>query len=112
MIIFKQLLTFSKLQNTKNPKKAGSNVGPVSHSDKDFNTILHQNHVNGLEINTKDDEWIMFDPRQPSSFLFIASDIFKSMQSCELDRTMELAEGYTYAQPVPPVICHCHLRAN
>ncbi|XP_068334250.1 probable 2-oxoglutarate-dependent dioxygenase AOP1 [Pyrus communis] len=68
---------FIQFAKYKEPRKAGSDVGLVSHTDKNFNTILHQNHVNGLEINTDDDEWIMFDPHLPSSFLFIASDVFK-----------------------------------
>ncbi|CAN6573537.1 unnamed protein product [Malus baccata var. baccata] len=68
---------YNSFAKYKEPRKAGSDVGIVSHTDKNFNTILHQNHVNGLEINTDDDEWIMFDPHLPSSFLFIASDVFK-----------------------------------
>ncbi|PRQ48186.1 putative oxoglutarate/iron-dependent dioxygenase, isopenicillin N synthase [Rosa chinensis] len=60
------------------PKISGSNVGIVSHTDKNFTSILHQNQINGLEIYTKDGEWIGFDPHPlPSSFIFIASDVFQ-----------------------------------
>lgn len=60
------------------PKKAGSNVGLVSHTDKNFTSILHQKQVNGLEIYTKYGEGIGFDPhRLPSSFIFIATDVFQ-----------------------------------
>lgn len=43
------------------------------HTDKTFTSILHQNHVKGLEIKTKDDQWLGFD-YSPSSFIFLAAD--------------------------------------
>ncbi|CAB4279272.1 unnamed protein product [Prunus armeniaca] len=60
----------------KEPKKFEVDVGLRSHTDKNFSTVLHQNHVNGLEINTKNDEWVVFDPL-PSSVIFIAGDGFQ-----------------------------------
>ncbi|XP_050386331.1 probable 2-oxoglutarate-dependent dioxygenase AOP1 [Argentina anserina] len=60
------------------PKKAREDVGLRSHTDKNFTSILHQN-VNGLEVNTKEGEWIGYDPHPlSSSFLFIASDVFQA----------------------------------
>ncbi|KAK9927853.1 hypothetical protein M0R45_025019 [Rubus argutus] len=61
----------------KEPKKTGIDVGLGTHTDKTFTTILHQNHVNGLEINTKDDEWIGCEYPVPSSFLFLAGDVLQ-----------------------------------
>ncbi|KAH0974253.1 hypothetical protein GBA52_016152 [Prunus armeniaca] len=60
----------------KEPKKFEVDVGLRSHTNKNFSTVLHQNHVNGLEINTKNDEWVVFDPL-PSSVIFIAGDGFQ-----------------------------------
>ncbi|XP_068304921.1 probable 2-oxoglutarate-dependent dioxygenase AOP1 [Pyrus communis] len=47
--------------------------GIHGHTDTNFTTILYQNDVKGLEIKSKDDEWIGFDPL-PSSFIFLAGD--------------------------------------
>ncbi|KAM1024357.1 hypothetical protein ACFX13_038373 [Malus domestica] len=59
--------------NTGYESLAIADAGLRSHRDRDFSTILCQNHVKGLEIYSKDDEWICFDPL-PSSFVFLAGD--------------------------------------
>lgn len=52
-------------------------LGLLGHTDKSFSTILHQNGVNGLEIQTKEGQWILNDPPSHSSFIYVASDAFK-----------------------------------
>ncbi|XP_038693679.1 probable 2-oxoglutarate-dependent dioxygenase AOP1 [Tripterygium wilfordii] len=56
------------------PKENESSVvGANSHADMSLISILYQNLVNGLQIKTKDDEWIDVD-LSPSSFLVLAGD--------------------------------------
>lgn len=51
-----------------------SSLGFVAHTDKSFTTILHQNHINALEVKTKNGDWIKVKMPSPSSFVFGAGD--------------------------------------
>jgi len=44
------------------------------HTDKTFLSILHQNDVNGLEVKSKDGEWISLQ-LPPKSYVVMAGDI-------------------------------------
>lgn len=55
------------------PQGIEQNIGLVPHTDKSFMSILHQEDVKGLEVKTKDEQWIKVDP-SPSSFIVMAGD--------------------------------------
>nr|XP_033517497.1 probable 2-oxoglutarate-dependent dioxygenase AOP1.2 isoform X1 [Nicotiana tomentosiformis] len=55
------------------PRLDESTVGVSDHTDLDFITILHQNHVDGLEVKTKDGNWISVQ-FPPSSFVIMAGE--------------------------------------
>ncbi|OMO52411.1 Oxoglutarate/iron-dependent dioxygenase [Corchorus capsularis] len=46
----------------------------MAHTDKFSSAILCENHISGLEIETKDGEWIKLVP-SPSSLVFIVGDL-------------------------------------
>ncbi|GMN37301.1 hypothetical protein TIFTF001_006713 [Ficus carica] len=48
-----------------------TDVGLAAHSDTTFLSILHQHHVEGLQIKTKNGQWIDVKP-SPSSFVVLA----------------------------------------
>lgn len=58
----------------KAPEQVKPQLGFVSHTDKSFTTILHQNHVNALMVETKDGNWIHVDFSSPTSFVVMAGD--------------------------------------
>ncbi|XP_034696544.1 probable 2-oxoglutarate-dependent dioxygenase AOP1 [Vitis riparia] len=58
------------------PKMNENDIAFPTHSDKSFMTILQQNHVSGLEVDTKDGKSIGFEPPSPSVFIVIAGDAF------------------------------------
>ena len=59
----------------RTPKTNEINTGLRPHVDKTFLSVLAGNHVKGLQIETKDGEWIDFAPT-PSAFLVIAGEGF------------------------------------
>lgn len=56
------------------PEEVEPQVGLVAHTDKSFTTILHQNHVNALMVETRNGIWIDVDFSSPTSFVVMAGD--------------------------------------
>jgi isopenicillin N synthase-like dioxygenase len=62
-----------KLIKYRGPTENERSLGIVPHTDKTLMSILHQHQVKGLEIKSKDGQWIPVDPI-PSSFIVMAGD--------------------------------------
>ncbi|KAK7860114.1 putative 2-oxoglutarate-dependent dioxygenase aop1.2 [Quercus suber] len=74
------------------PQKTGTNTGLKNYTDKHLTSILHQNRIKGLEIKTKNGEWIGFDP-SPSTFIFLATDALQEgykLASIELHSVLKM----------------------
>ncbi|KAK9268480.1 hypothetical protein L1049_000231 [Liquidambar formosana] len=67
------LLRFLKYEAPKTNKSTLLGLG--THTDKSYLTILHQNQVNGLQVQTKHGEWIQVTPTS-SSFIVMVGDLF------------------------------------
>ncbi|KAI3996194.1 hypothetical protein MKX01_022688 [Papaver californicum] len=52
-----------------------SNLGATPHTDKSYITVLHENQVHGLEVQTKSGDWIKVTPT-PGSFIVMTGDAF------------------------------------
>lgn len=66
----------SNNNNSNNIHKIGTNI----HTDKSFLSILHQNQVNGLEIQLRNGEWFAVDV-PPGSFVVMAGDAYEVLLS-------------------------------
>lgn len=55
------------------PQTAETKLGLNAHTDKNIVTILYQNQISGLEVQTKNGEWIQVKP-SPDSFIAMIGD--------------------------------------
>lgn len=53
-----------------------NNVGANIHTDKSFSTLLFQNQINGLQVESKSGDWIAVNV-PPSAFVFMAGDAYE-----------------------------------
>ncbi|XP_010545796.1 PREDICTED: probable 2-oxoglutarate-dependent dioxygenase AOP1 isoform X2 [Tarenaya hassleriana] len=63
-----------RLLKNRAPKDENPYLAFVTHTDKSFTTILHQDQINGLEMETRLGERINVDLSSPSLFMVIAGD--------------------------------------
>ncbi|KAL3814980.1 hypothetical protein ACJIZ3_016248 [Penstemon smallii] len=59
------------------PDDINMNMGTNVHTDKSFLSILHQNQVNGLEIQLRNGDWFAVDV-PPASFIVMAGDAYEA----------------------------------
>ncbi|KAL0562038.1 hypothetical protein IC582_002486 [Cucumis melo] len=67
-----------RILKNKAPQSPDPTLCLVDHTDKSFTTMIYQDHINGLELKTKNGQWIQVDNSSPSSFVVIAGDAFKA----------------------------------
>lgn len=63
-----------RVMKYKGPETTEKKLGLNSHTDKNIVTILYQNQVEGLELQTKNGEWINVKPSSPHSFIAMIGD--------------------------------------
>ncbi|KAM3308122.1 putative 2-oxoglutarate-dependent dioxygenase AOP1 [Capsicum chacoense] len=62
-----------RLMNYKAPQSSETKLGLSAHTDKNIVTLLCQNQVKGLQVLTKDGQWINVDPT-PNTFTVMIGD--------------------------------------
>ncbi|XP_062017538.1 probable 2-oxoglutarate-dependent dioxygenase AOP1.2 isoform X2 [Rosa rugosa] len=65
--------TLLRLQKYTAPPSREYTVGSPAHTDKNFGTILFDDQVSGLEVQTKDEQWVKLSI-SPRSFVFVVGD--------------------------------------
>ncbi|KAI3716303.1 hypothetical protein L6452_23541 [Arctium lappa] len=58
----------------RKPDANESELGLNAHTDKTIITIIHQNQVDGFELQLKSGDWIKFQPSSPNSFIVMCGD--------------------------------------
>lgn len=72
-----------RVMKYKGPETTDTKLGLTSHTDKNIVTILHQNQVSGLQVQTKDGEWIAVKPSL-DSFIVMIGDSFHAWSNGRL----------------------------
>ncbi|OMO66847.1 Oxoglutarate/iron-dependent dioxygenase [Corchorus olitorius] len=65
-----------RVMKYEGPKTTETKLGLRSHTDKNIVTILHQNEVEGLGIQTKDGEWFDVNPSKDSFIVMIGDSLY------------------------------------
>ncbi|XP_021906496.1 probable 2-oxoglutarate-dependent dioxygenase AOP1 [Carica papaya] len=65
-----------RVMKYKGPETTDTKLGLSAHTDKNIVTILYQNQVEGLEVQTKDGEWIKVQPSQDSFIAMIGDSLY------------------------------------
>ncbi|XP_022151695.1 probable 2-oxoglutarate-dependent dioxygenase AOP1 [Momordica charantia] len=74
-----------RVLKNKAPQSENPSLCLVDHTDKSFTTMLYQDHINGLEVKTKDGQWIKVEISSPSNFIVIAGDAFKAWSNGRIE---------------------------
>ncbi|MBA0599321.1 probable 2-oxoglutarate-dependent dioxygenase AOP1.2 [Gossypium raimondii] len=65
-----------RVMKYKGPKTTETKLGLHSHTDKNIVTILYQNEVDGLEVLSKEGEWINVKPSKQSFTVMIGESLY------------------------------------
>ncbi|OMO54201.1 Oxoglutarate/iron-dependent dioxygenase [Corchorus capsularis] len=65
-----------RVMKYEGPKTTETKLGLRSHTDKNIVTILHQNEVEGLAIQSKDGEWFDIKPSKDSFIVMIGDSLY------------------------------------
>lgn len=68
-----------RVMKYKGPKTTETKLGLHSHTDKNIVTILYQNEVDGLEVLSKEGEWINVKPSKQSFTVMIGESLYVSL---------------------------------
>uniref|UniRef100_A0A1J3I6H6 Putative 2-oxoglutarate-dependent dioxygenase AOP1.2 n=1 Tax=Noccaea caerulescens TaxID=107243 RepID=A0A1J3I6H6_NOCCA len=64
-----------RVMKYRGPGTEETELGLNAHTDKNIVTILYQNHVEGLEVQSKDKNWIKVKPSQDSFIVMIGDSL-------------------------------------
>ncbi|XP_050209022.1 probable 2-oxoglutarate-dependent dioxygenase AOP1 [Mercurialis annua] len=66
--------TLLRMMKYRAPLPDENATGLFAHTDKPLCTLLYEDHVSALQLETKRGRWITFSPSSPSSYFFIVGD--------------------------------------